>query len=136
MWLWLCEHAQVAVNSRCLVAQQDGKVLRGGAGCMSMEEHVLLACSLAVLGGLEHLLSAVVALLDIVLCFLTPILLMLQGGVLAVQVPWRAGHILRDMWIDFFAVFVDRCGCQASLPSLFELFGSSEVLMTCRLIVC
>lgn len=104
-------------------------VLRGGGEC------ALLAGAFAVLCGLENLLSAVVALLYVVLRMLTPIFLMLKTGVLAVKVPWSAGHVLRDMRIDFLAILVDRCRREAGLSSLLELFGSPEILMAGGLVI-
>ena len=105
-----------------------------GASCVLSssvheQQHALFAGALSELRRLEDLDAAVVAFVDGVLLMLPPILLMLETGVLAVEVPGRAGHILWDMGVDSLSILIHRSGREAGLPGLLQLLVTAEVLM-------
>lgn len=68
---------------------------------MHINLYSLLAGSLPPLGGLENFGSAIIPL--IIFLLLLPVTLMLQSRLVLVQVPWCAGHVLRDVRIDLRA---------------------------------
>ena len=92
-------------------------------------EGALLAGAFAEGGGLEHLDAPVVELADLILGLGPPVLLVLEAGLVVVQVPGRAGHILRDVRVDLAPLLVHRRGGDARLAGLLQLLVPPELLM-------
>ena len=91
----------------------------------------VLASAFPVFGGnlasvdplFVPLVDARVGLLPV---FLGP--LVLEGGPLGVQVPWRIGDVLRDVGVDILATFVDGGGGVAQLSLFLQLLLFLEVI--------
>ena len=95
------------------------------------------AGALPVLGGLEGLLPPLVPLvlalggllgLFRVLNSFLPVPLVLQGRPVALHVPGRGRHELRDVGVDLLPVLIQGGRGQTGLPSLLELHGPAIVL--------
>jgi len=80
----------------------------------------LFAGPFAPLSCLEGL-SALVIPAEVILVLSHPVPLMLQGGLVLVQVPWRACHVLRNVGVDLPAILVQLGGRQTRLTRLIQL---------------
>lgn len=97
---------------------------------------LLLTGSFTELGSLKYLDTPVIVILGRALAACLPVLLMLERWPSIVQVPWSAGHILRNMRVDLLALLIDLCRGDTGFSSFFKLLLPPIVFMILEERVC
>ena len=84
---------------------------------------------------MEHLDTSVI---EVFATFVagSPIFLMLERWPTVVQIPGRAGHILRNVGVDLLALLINLGWRDTRFPSFLKLLLSSVVLMVLEQRVC
>jgi len=89
--------------------------------------HLLVTSPLAPLGGLEDL-GALVIPAEVILVLAKPVPLMLQCGLVLVQIPWRAGHVLGDMGVNLSPILILAGRSQTGFTCFIQLLLTATLI--------